>query len=124
MSEIELLNCGSASRTMELLRGKRKIEILCMVRDGPVRLGQLTRLIPSASKKVLAENLHNLEVSGIILRRDRSGTVRHVEYDLPDALRLPMHSLLDQLISFGEAHQHQVATGFVDGDGYPRSQRD
>ena len=115
MSEIELLNCESASRTMELLKGKRKIQILCIVRDGPVRLGQLTRLIPSASKKVLAENLRDLEVSGIVVRRDRSGTVRHVEYDLPAALRLPMHSLLDQLISFEEAHRHQVATGSVDG---------
>jgi DNA-binding HxlR family transcriptional regulator len=64
-----------ASHAVELLQGKWKIQILCSIRSGPVRLGQLARQIPSA------ENLRDLEFSGIVIRRDLSGTVRHVEYD-------------------------------------------
>ena len=40
-----------------LLQGKWRIQILCVMGEGPTRLGQLARLIPSASKKVLAQNL-------------------------------------------------------------------
>ena len=31
------------------------------MKNGPVRLGQLTRIIPAASKKVLTENLREME---------------------------------------------------------------
>lgn len=44
-----------ASHAVELLQGKWKMQIFCVIRSGPVRLGQLARLIPSASKKVLTE---------------------------------------------------------------------
>ena len=57
MSNEDSVYCRSMSRAIRLLQGKRKIEILCLLRSGPVRLGQLSRLIPSASKKVLTQNL-------------------------------------------------------------------
>ena len=104
MSAEESEYCRSTSHAIYLLQGKRKIEILCILRLGPVRLGQLSRLIPSASKKVLTENLRQLQVSGIIVRHDLSGTVRHIEYDLEETMRLPIHSLLDHLKQVGDLH--------------------
>ena len=41
MSDAALLYCRSASQAVELLRGKRKIEILCILREAPVRLGPI-----------------------------------------------------------------------------------
>ena len=41
------------ARTMEVLRGKWTVQILCALLDGPVRLSQLRRLIPTASKNSL-----------------------------------------------------------------------
>lgn len=68
-------NSLNASHAVELLQGKWRMRILCVMRSSPVRLGQLARFIPSASKKVLTENLRELERAGIVERRDLSGTV-------------------------------------------------
>ena len=38
------------ARTMKVLRGKWTVQILCALLDGPVRLSQLRRIIPMASK--------------------------------------------------------------------------
>jgi DNA-binding HxlR family transcriptional regulator len=93
-----------ASHAVELMQGKWKMQILSAMCTGPVRLGQLARLIPSASKKVLTENLRELEASGIVVRRDLSGAVRHVEYDFSEAMRPAMISMLDHLADLGEFH--------------------
>lgn len=42
-----------------------KLHILCAIRNEPVRLGQLTRELPTASKKLLTENLRELHKLGL-----------------------------------------------------------
>jgi DNA-binding HxlR family transcriptional regulator len=84
-----------ASLAFELLfQGKWKVEILCAMRSGPVRLGQLARLIPGASKKMLTQNLRKLEADGIVVRRDLSDLVLHIEYDLNAQTREMVNDLL------------------------------
>jgi DNA-binding HxlR family transcriptional regulator len=97
MREEQSENLCSAVVAIELLQGKWRIRILCAMRNGPVRLGQLTRLIPTASKKVLTENLRKLESSGLIVRSELSGAVRHVKYELAGPTRIGTQLLLDQL---------------------------
>jgi DNA-binding HxlR family transcriptional regulator len=82
---------------IELLRGKWTIQILCAMRDHPVRLSELKRAIPSASKKALTANLRLLEAAGIVLRRDLSSSVLRVEYDLVEVVRGPLFVLLNHL---------------------------
>jgi len=89
--------CRSCTDTVHLVQGKWKINILCAIRAGPVRLGQLRRELRHASKKVLAENLRELEDAGLVLRSDLGGSVRHVEYDFTEDM------ILDHLAAFGEA---------------------
>jgi hypothetical protein len=48
---------------VELLQGKWKLQLLCEMRTGPVRLGQLKRVIPSVSKKALRAGLRHLEMA-------------------------------------------------------------
>jgi DNA-binding HxlR family transcriptional regulator len=69
------------------------------MRGGPVRLGQLSRLLPEASKKVLMTELKQLVRSGLVERRDLSdgGVVRHVEYNLVESIRPATVLLLEQL---------------------------
>jgi DNA-binding HxlR family transcriptional regulator len=43
--------------TIEVLRGKWTVQILCVLVDGPARLSRLRRLMPAASKKALTANL-------------------------------------------------------------------
>ena len=95
-------DCRSCTDTVHLVQGKWKVHILCSIRSGPVRLGQLRRELKHASKKVLTENLRELEDAGLVVRRDVGGSVRHVEYDFSEAMRPQMQAMLDHLADFGE----------------------
>jgi DNA-binding HxlR family transcriptional regulator len=99
----------AAALAIELLQGKWKIEILCLMRSGPTRLGRLKRQIPSASKKVLTENLRKLESAGLVVRTDLSGNVRHVEYDLSEPGRTQTYLLLDHLSEWGTFQRRVLA---------------
>lgn len=93
--------CRSCTDTVHLVQGKWKMHILCAIRSAPVPLGQLVRELPKASKKVLTENLRELEDAGLVIRRDLGGSVPHVEYDFKDDMRSALHSMLDHLADFG-----------------------
>lgn len=84
-------------RVVSLLSSKWAIRILCSVKHSPVRLSELMRSNPSASKKALTASLRSLESAGIILRRDLSTSVLHVEYELEQTMRDPVIALLDRL---------------------------
>jgi DNA-binding HxlR family transcriptional regulator len=88
--------------TNAVFRGKWSLAILCALRDGPIRLGQLTRMIPGASKKMLLENLKRLEATGIIVRKDLSQRVLHVEYDFDEHMRETICRLLECFIAWAE----------------------
>ena len=100
--------CGLATNAAGTLQGKWRVHILCALQDGPVRLGQLVRLMPSASKKVIAENLRQLEREGVIVRTDLSGPLLHVEYDYAEGFRLKMTSVLTSLASVGVLRRKKV----------------
>jgi DNA-binding HxlR family transcriptional regulator len=67
-----------------LIQGKWKTRILAQLQHGPVRLGELRRTFPDASKKMLTQHLREMERDGLIARNDLSGRLRHVEYTLSD----------------------------------------
>ena len=94
MSDLPEDYCRSCTDTVHLVQGKWKMQILCSIRSGPVRLGQLRRELRTASKKVLTENLRELEDAGLVVRRDLGGSVRHVEYDFSgrNAIIPPVHA--------------------------------
>jgi DNA-binding HxlR family transcriptional regulator len=95
----------SAARAVAaLLNGKWRVEVLCAMRSGPIRLGQLSRLIPEASKKMLTHNLRRLEADGIVVRRDMSGLVLHVEYDFDRHSKTEICALIDHLVQWGRLY--------------------
>jgi DNA-binding HxlR family transcriptional regulator len=68
-----------------------------------VRLSELKRGIPLASKKALTARLRFLEAAQIVSRRDLSSSVLHVEYALTDAVREQILALLECLATWGDA---------------------
>ena len=91
-----------ATLTAEVLfQGKWKLHILCAMRSGPVRLGQLARIVPGASKKMLTQNLRQLEADAIVVRKDMSDLVLHIEYELDESTREGVCALLDHLAKWG-----------------------
>jgi len=103
-SHMDTSYMGRVSRVVELLQGKWTIQILCAMRARPVRLSELKRAIPFASKKALTAALRSLEAARVVLRRDLSHSVLHVEYELADTTREPLVTLLDHLAGWGELH--------------------
>ena len=98
-----------ATIAMDLMQGKWRIQILSVMQNGPIRFGQLGRLIPLASKKVLTENLRKLESSGLIVRTDLSSHVLRVEYDLSEHFKASTHELLDCLAAWGQAYKEETS---------------
>jgi DNA-binding HxlR family transcriptional regulator len=74
------------------------------MRDGPVRLGRLGRVVP-ATRKVLTESLRKLESAGLITRTELGGRIRHVEYDLVEPVRLGTYRLLDSLAEWQNVYE-------------------
>lgn len=94
-------------RVVELLQRKWTLQILCAMRARPVRLSELKRQIPSASKKALTASLRSLEAARVVLRRDLSNSVLHVEYELEDTMQKPIVALLDHLVEWGKHYDSE-----------------
>ena len=71
--------------------------MLCAMRDRSVRLSELKRTIPAASKKGITSSLRSLELMQVITRRDLSDSILHVEYEIAPSWKIPMQTLLDFL---------------------------
>jgi len=59
--------------SLELLGGKWKPVILARLKERPYRYGELRKLIPSLSTKMLSERLRDLETQGLVERRGVAG---------------------------------------------------
>jgi DNA-binding HxlR family transcriptional regulator len=94
MQKAKIVFTEQIGEALALLQGKWTIQILDAMCERPVRLSQLRRMIPSASKKALTTSLRLLQVSKIIERRDLSTSVLRVEYDLSEEMREPLTALL------------------------------
>lgn len=99
--------CHSTSCAASQLQGKWRVPILCVLRAGPVRLGELSRLLPEASKKMLMAELKRLVLTGLVVRRDLTGNknIRHVEYCLAQPIEAATARLLQQLEEWNQVAQ-------------------
>lgn len=69
------------------------------MRDHPIRISTLRRLVPSATNKILIDTIHRLLEDGLIRRVDLSSATRHVEYSLAPGRDTQICNLLDCLCS-------------------------
>lgn len=70
--------------SMNVIMGKWKVLVLWHLLRQPRRYGELKRLVPGISHKVLSDTLKSLEEEGFVLRIDYEETPPHVEYRLTD----------------------------------------
>jgi len=71
--------CG-LNATLRIISGKWKPLILFFLRDGPKRYGELKRLIPGVSDKVLIQQLKDLEADRVLARTDYKEVPPRVDY--------------------------------------------
>ncbi|GAA4229339.1 DNA-binding HxlR family transcriptional regulator [Streptosporangium album] len=73
--------CG-IDAAMDVIGGKWKVLILWALNERACRFGELRRLVPGVTEKVLASHLRELEVDGIVHREVHDEMPPHVEYSL------------------------------------------
>ena len=69
---------------LKLLTGKWKPRIFRHAVEGPVRFGQMSRLIPNINRQALASALHELEDNNILQRKVIKLKPLHIEYSLTE----------------------------------------
>jgi DNA-binding HxlR family transcriptional regulator len=76
-------NCAVV-RTVSYIGGKWKPIILIRLLNGRVRFGKLTMQIPNISRKILTQQLVELQQDGLILRHQFPEKPPRVEYELSE----------------------------------------
>ena len=87
------------TRTMGVLGGKWKLIIISYLGQRRVRFGQLAQRLSLISRKVLTEQLKELEEDGIIRREAFAELPPRVEYSLTER-GLALLPILDQLCAW------------------------
>ena len=70
------------TNVMKILGGKWKLPILYRLMEGKMRFSALSELIPNLSRKVLSDQLKQLEKDGLVIRKKYSQIPPRVEYSL------------------------------------------
>ncbi|GGG58621.1 winged helix-turn-helix transcriptional regulator [Hymenobacter glacieicola] len=68
--------------TLELVGGKWRLLVLHQLRGGPLRFGELRRLLPGISEKMLVQELRLLTDADLLHRRNYGEVPPRVEYAL------------------------------------------
>lgn len=86
--------------TMGVLGGKWKILLLSNLAPGPRRYGELKRLLPEITEKMLIQELRGLEVDGLVQRTVQYTVPPRVDYALTGP-GIAIKPLLNELLAWG-----------------------
>ncbi len=98
--------------TMDKLRGKWSIIILCFLNEGPKHNGELLRLIPYVSQKMLTEHLRKLENENLITREVMCEKPLSVKYSLSE-YGMSLKPILSEMKRWGEEHNPEYSKELV-----------
>jgi DNA-binding HxlR family transcriptional regulator len=87
---------------VDVVGGKWRPVILAHLKEGVHRYGELRRLIPGLSEKMLVQRLRELVADGLVARHDHETTPPHVEYRLTEE-GLSLAPVLQALYDWGAA---------------------
>lgn len=113
-NRIDETNCP-VKATMDIIGGKWKPIILYYLKEGTQRFGELQRLIPHITKKMLTQQLRELEKNEIIKRKVYHQVPPKVEYSLAEYGK-SLKPALELLADWGTAHQKKQSKKTSEGD--------
>lgn len=99
--------------TLAVVGGRWKPVLLFHLLDGPKRFGELRRLTPNATERMITLQLRELEADGVVAREVFPVVPPHVEYRLTPFGR-SLKSLLIQMRDWGEAFKRERQAGAGD----------
>ncbi len=95
-----------ATYTLSVIGGKWKPLILYHLQGRTRRNGELLRLIPGITQKVLTRQLRELEDDGIVARKVYPVVPPHVEYSLTEQ-GTTLKPILDAMVAWGQQQLEQ-----------------
>jgi DNA-binding HxlR family transcriptional regulator len=91
------------SATLEYIGGRWKCVILYYLSSGTRRFGEIAARIPAISRKVLTEQLREMEADGLIVRCQYKEIPPRVEYSLT-GLGKSLSSVFKEMSDWGKKH--------------------
>ena len=110
-SDCNKTNCPVVA-TLDIIGGKYKALILWHLTDGTLRFGELRKLIPQATQKMLTQQLRELEADCLLTRTVYPIVPPKVEYSLTDFGRsfLPvLYAMYDWGAQYMKEHDYDVS---------------
>lgn len=107
-------DCGFAS-ALNVIGGKWKMDILWEINVASRRFGELRRLLPGVSEKMLAQQLREMEADDLVCRQVFPGKVQRVEYSTTDFGR-SLNQAVAVMSLWGKAYEIRMAEK-ADRDG-------
>jgi DNA-binding HxlR family transcriptional regulator len=92
---------------LDLISGRWKARIIWFLRNSTRRFGELGRLMPDTARKVLVEQLKELEADGLISRTVYDEVPPKVEYALTEPGQ-ELVPILEALRGWGKEHAQQL----------------
>lgn len=115
------LSCG-LDATLRIISGKWKPLVLFSLRSGPKRYGELKRLIPGVSDKVLIQALKDLQADHVLARTDYKEVPPRVDYALTPLGRSLAEAIVP-LCTWGTENMTEMANIFAKRDALPEQDR-
>ncbi len=109
MPIIKELPLVPAERALKVIGGRWKVFALYYLFEGPKRLSELRRLIPSVSQKVLVQSLRELEEHGIVDREVFAEVPPRVVYTATK-LGMSLRPIVQSLCDWGKRHAEELDT--------------
>lgn len=94
----------SLTRSMGIIGNKWKPIIIYVLQKRKIRFGQLDAIIPLITRKVLTEQLKELEDDGLLMREVLSELPSRVEYSLTDK-GLALLPILNSIIVWNDKYE-------------------
>jgi DNA-binding HxlR family transcriptional regulator len=101
-SQINEYNCP-VDITLEFIGGKYKAHILWHLIDTTLRYGELRKIIPQATPKMLTQQLRELEEAKLVIRTVYPVVPPKVEYKLSD-LGMSIKPILETMFAWGKEY--------------------
>lgn len=87
--------------TIDLIGGRWKVIIISLLLKGTRRFGEISARMPTVSRKVLTEQLKEMENDGLILRQHYNIVPPRVEYSLTE-LGQSLHPIIAAMNIWGK----------------------
>ncbi|MBV9531109.1 MAG: helix-turn-helix transcriptional regulator [Bradyrhizobium sp.] len=104
--------------TLDLINGKWKGVILFHLQQGTQRFGELRKLMPGITQRMLTKQLRALEDDRLIIRTVYAEVPPRVEYSLSE-IGKSLRPVIETLKAWGEKHQQPLSCAPAPGAHQP-----